>query len=248
MPDFFGLILVFLIGVAAAVVGAMVGGGSLLSIPVLILIGLPPHVAIATDRFAGLGAAVTAAIKFWKAKKIVWKLVPLLAVLSLAGAIIGAQILVSIETEAVQYAVGIIIIALLPFVFMKKNIGLQAQEVSTTQFLVGSILYLLIQILAGFFGGGTGTLIFYVLMLFFGVTIIQVAATQVIPFFILTVASIAIFATNDIIDYKLGLFLMAGTAVGGYLGAHIALRIGNTWVRRVFALIVVVVAVKLLFL
>ena len=69
-------ILVFFVGVAAAVIGAMVGGGSLLSIPVLILLGLPPDVAIATDRFAGLGAAVTAAYKFWKAKRIVWKLAP----------------------------------------------------------------------------------------------------------------------------------------------------------------------------
>ena len=110
---------VFGIGVAAAVVGTMVGGGSLLSIPFLIFVGLPPQVAIATDRF--------------------------------------------------------------------------------------------------------------------GVTIIQVAATQVVPFFVLTIASLAVFATSGIIDYRLGFALMAGTAVGGYLGVHIAIRSGEVWVRRLFA-------------
>jgi uncharacterized membrane protein YfcA len=62
------LLLVFLIGVAAAVVGAMVGGGSLLSIPFLLFVGLPPQVAIATDRFAGLGAAVTSFYRFWRSR------------------------------------------------------------------------------------------------------------------------------------------------------------------------------------
>lgn len=60
MSDVIVLPLVFLIGVVTGTVGALVGGGSLLSIPMLIVFGLPPQVAIATDRFAGLGAAATA--------------------------------------------------------------------------------------------------------------------------------------------------------------------------------------------
>ena len=103
----------------------------------------------------------------------------------------------------------------------------------------------LVQILAGFFGGGTGVLIFYILMSFFGVTIIQVAATQVLPFMVLTVSSMALFAASGIIDYRMGIVLMAGTAVGGYLGAHIAIQSGDIWVRRLFAVVVLVSATRL---
>jgi len=57
--------------VAAAVVGSMVGGGSLLLIPLLVFLGLPPQVAIATDRFAGVGAGVTAFLRFRSAGRMV---------------------------------------------------------------------------------------------------------------------------------------------------------------------------------
>jgi uncharacterized membrane protein YfcA len=73
---------IFAIGVLASVVGTMVGGGSLLSIPFLIFLGLPPQVAIATDRFAGLGAGVTAFFRFRAAGRIMWRLVPQLALAS----------------------------------------------------------------------------------------------------------------------------------------------------------------------
>jgi uncharacterized membrane protein YfcA len=199
MSETLTLFAVFLIGVAAAMIGATVGGGSLLSIPVLIFLGLPPQAAIATDRLAGLGAAVTALYKFWKAGKIVWRLVPLLTVLSLVGSLIGATILINIDPSITRYVVGGLVILLLPVLFLKRDVGLHARRATRSQVIMGSILYLFIQILAGFFGGGTGTLIFYTLMLFFGVTIIQVAATQIIPFFVLTVSSTALFASHGFV-------------------------------------------------
>jgi uncharacterized membrane protein YfcA len=247
MPELPTLILVFLIGVAASFVGAMVGGGSLLSIPFLIFVGLPPQIAIATDRFAGLGAAVTSFHRFWRAGRIVWRLVPMLSLASLAGSLVGASILLDADAEDLHTAVGLLVLALLPVLFLRPQAGLAEVAVSRRRMSLGLALYFLIQVLAGFFGGGTGTLIFYTLMLFFGVTIIQVAATQVVPFMVLTVASLTVFAAGGIIDYRIGLVLMAGTAVGGYLGAHIAVRSGEVWVRRLFALVVVASGARLLF-
>lgn len=134
-----------------------------------------------------------------------------------------------------------------PVVFLARNLGLAPREVSALRFRLGLTLYFLVQVLAGFFGGGTGTLIFYVLMSFFGVTIIQVAATQIVPFMVLTVSSLVLFAASGIIDYRMGIVLMAGTAVGGYLGAHIAIQSGELWVRRLFAVVVLASAARLLF-
>ena len=245
MADALSLVAVFGIGVAAAVVGATVGGGSLLSIPFLIFLGLPPQVAIATDRFAGLGAAATAFYRFSKAGRIVWELVPVLAVASVGGALVGASILLTVDPTALRGVVGVLLLVLLPVLFLSPA-GVEVRETGRTRRAIGLVLYFGIQVLAGFFGGGTGTLIFYTLMLFFGVTIIQVAATQIVPFMLLTLASVALFAANGIIDYRIGLVLMGGTAVGGYLGAHIALRAGERWVRRLFAVVVVASGLRLL--
>lgn len=246
MSESIHLVGAFGIGVLASVIGTMVGGGSLLSIPFLVFLGLPPQVAIATDRFAGLGAAATAFYKFRAAEKIVWRLVPALAVASLAGALIGAGALVNVDPASLTPIVGLLVLVLLPVLFLSPGAGVAARKASPRRRRAGLAVYFLIQVLAGFLGAGTGTLIFYTLMAFFGVTIIQVAATQVVPFFVLTLASLIVFAAHGIIDYRTGLALMAGTAVGGYLGAHIAIRSGDVWVRRLFALVVVISGTRLL--
>ena len=247
MPDMGTAIAVFLVGVAASAVGAMVGGGSLLSIPFLIFLGLPPQVAIATDRFAGLGAAATAGYRFWRARKIVWRYVPVLAVASLAGSVIGASALVRADPGSLDAVIGVLLVVLVPVLFLSRDLGVAPREVSLLRQALGLALYFLVQVLAGFFGGGTLTLIFYILMGFLGVTVTQVVATQILPFVVLSVSSLALFATRGLVDYRLGLVLMAGAAVGGYLGAHIAIASGDRWLRRVFAVVILASAARLLF-
>ena len=238
---------VFPVGIVAGFFGSMVGGGSLLSIPFLIFLGLPPQVAIATDRFGGMGAATSALIKFWKAKKVVWKYVLPLSVVSLVGSLIGANILLNLDTEALQNIAGVLLLMLLPFVFLKRNIGIQRNKTGLLLMGIGLVLYFLIQIFTGFFGAGTGVFIFYILMLCFGLTITEAVATQSIPLLVLSISSLALFALHGIIDYEIGIVLLAGMALGGYIGAHFALKKGNKWIKGLFAVIVIISGIKLLF-
>lgn len=238
---------IFLIGVIASILGSLVGGGSLLSIPFLMFVGLPPQIAIATDRFGSVGQAITAFFKFQKAKKILWKQVPLLAVLSLTGSLIGANILLNINSKILQNIVGVILIILLPFIVFKKDLGVRRNKTKGLKMFFGLSIYLLVQIFTGFFGGGTGPIIFYILMTFFGLAIIEANATQIIPVLVLYISSLTIFAINGIINYKIGAVLLIGMAIGGYIGAHLALKKGNKWVKSLFVLLVIISGIKLLF-
>ena len=238
--------LVFVVGVVAAVIGATVGGGSLLTLPVLLLLGLPPHVGVATDRFAGLGAGLTSVPRYARAGKIDWRHVPVLAALSLVGSLLGASALTLATPELLQNLLAFLLLALLPLVLLSKNLGLEPRAVSPRRRRLGLVCYLAIQLLAGFFSAGTSTLIFYVLISCFGITILQAVATQGIPFLVLAASSSLLFAVKGLIDYRVGLVLMAGTAAGGYLGASIAIRVGDVWIRRAFALAVVVATARLL--
>ena len=78
MPEIITLLLVLFIGIVTGFFDSVIGAGGLISVPSLIFLGLPPQVAIATDRLGTLGQIFTALIKFWQAKKIVWKYVPIL--------------------------------------------------------------------------------------------------------------------------------------------------------------------------
>ncbi len=247
MPEIITLIAVFMIGIVASFIGSMVGSGGLISIPFLIFIGLPPQVAIATNRMGGVGLSLGAIPKFWKAKKILWKYVPIFALISIAGAYVGANILLSIDEALLNTIVAVILLLMLPLLLIKKEIGVKKKDVSKTKNAIGYVLYFLIMIFGGFFGGGAGTLVFYTLMFFFGFTIIEANATDIIPWFLLSIVALIVFAFKGIVDYGSGIALFLGMLIGGYLGAHTAIKKGNEWVKIIFIVVVVLSSIKLLF-
>lgn len=247
MEQFYQIIFTFVIGIIASFIGAMVGGGGLISIPFLMFLGLPPQVAIATNKFGAVGLSIGAITKFWSEKKILWKYAIPFSFLAIVGGLIGAKILLDINKELLSKMVGMFLLLLLPFIFIKKDIGVKRKKTSRLQKTIGIFCYFLLMIFGGFFGGGAGTLIFYTLMFFFGFTIIRANATDIIPWFVLSLSSLIIFMINGIVSYYIGISLFLGMLVGGYLGAHTAIKKGNRWVKIVFAIVVIISSIKILF-
>lgn len=246
MLDLLPLLSVFLVGIVASFIGSIAGNGGLISIPFLIFLGLPPHVAIATNKMGAVGMGIGSISKFWKAKKIVWKYVPFFSVISLIGAYIGANMLLSVNEEVLNKIIGGILILLIPMLFMKKDFGIKTKDIGKTKKIFGYILYFCIMIFGGFFGGGAGSLILSTLMIFFGLTILEANATNHIPWLLLSAFSLIIFCINGIVNYEMGTALFLGMLIGGYLGTHTALKNGDQWVKVVFGIVVVVSGIKLL--
>lgn len=247
MHDVLTYVTVFLIGLATGFADATIIVGGAISIPLLILIGLPTPVAIATDRLGIIGQSVGAMFGFLRSKKIVWSYVPLFSILAIIGGLIGANILVSIDPKMLKKIVGIIMLAVLPLLFIKKKIGIERSSTSIAKKIAGSILYFLIMIYNGIFGVGGGVLSLYTATMLFGFTIIEYTATATIPWFILSVVSLVVFTQHNIVDYQKGIFFILGMTLGGYIGAHTVLKIGEVWIKRIVSVVVVLFAVKLLF-
>lgn len=241
------LLLTFIIGLATGFFDSTISAGGLISVSSLILIGLPPQIAIATDRFGTIGQTLAAGWNFWKAKKIIWKYVPIFTLISLIGSLIGAEILLNINPKILQSMVAILLFILLPLLFLKQEVGVEKVDVGRGKMVVGLILYFLISVFAGFFGAGTGPMIFYVLTFFFGLTMIETLAVSIIPWFVISISSIGIFALNQMINYWVGAILLIGMAIGGWVGAKVAIKKGDRWVKRLFIVFIIVLAVKLLF-
>lgn len=237
---------IFVIGIFSSIFGSMIGGGTLLSLPLLMLLGLPPQVAVATERLGGLGQTFSSFYKFARSKQVVWKYIASLTVISMAGSIIGAKILVNINPVYLKNVVGVILIILLPLTFLKPSLGITHSQVNQKKMIMGGVIYFFVQIFAAFFGGGTGILISYTLMAYFGLTILEAAGTKIIPWFFLSIVSLSIFAQSGIIDYQKGAVLFVGMTIGGYVGTHIAIKIGNIWVKRLFYFFVIISTMKLL--
>lgn len=247
MDEITKLAVVLLLGIGAGFLDSTVGSGGSISIPGLIFVGLPPQIAIATDRLGTVGQTAAAMVKFWKSGKILWKYVPIFIILSLMGTFIGANILLSIDPKVLQKLVGILLLILLPLTLLKKDVGIRPGITNSLKKGLGFLIYFFLMIFNGFLGMGAGGISYYNSLFFFGFTFIEANATNIIPWFLLSVFSIIIFANHGIVDYSKGAFLLIGMVIGGYFGAHIALKKGNLWIKRLFAFVIIVSSIRLLF-
>ncbi len=242
---FFQLISIFFAGVLSGFVGAVAGGGGLFSISLLLLYGIPPQITLATNKFGGIGLSVGGLYKFIKEKKIVWKYAIGLSVAGIFSSLVGSKILLSADPASLKTLTGILLLLLVPTIFLKRDFGLKNKATSSNYKIVGYILYFLISIIASFFGG-FGAILISIVVFFFGLPMIEANATELVSFTIFSVASVIIFMANGIIDYQIGIPLFIGMLIGGYLGAHIAVKKGNRWVKTFFGIVVIISAIKVL--
>ncbi len=242
---YFQLISIFLAGILSGFVGAVAGGGGLFSISLLLLYGIPPQITLATTKFGGIGLSIGGLYKFIKEKKIVWKYAIGLSVAGIFSSVIGSKILLSADPAFLKTLTGILLLLLVPTIFFKKNFGLENRNTSKAYKILGYILYFLISIVASFFGG-FGAILISIVVFFFGLPIIEANATELVSFTVFSVASVIIFMVNGIIDYQIGIPLFLGMMIGGYLGAHVAVKKGNKWVKAFFGIVVIISAIKVL--
>jgi uncharacterized membrane protein YfcA len=240
-------VIVFVIGFIASFIGGFAAGSGLISIPLLMFAGLPPHVAIATNKVGMFAMKLGAFINYVKAKKIIWSLVLPFSILALVGAVIGSITLVSLDENLVSVIVGIVILLLLPLVLFQKGAGVRRRRVSKTKKRLGYFAYLGYAVWSAFFGGGSGFIALYTYVYFFGTTILECKGTNKIPQFLLDITAIGIFLFYGIVHYLYAIILIVAMAIGGYAGAHMAVKKGENWQRIAIAAVVVLSAIKLIF-
>ena len=241
------IIIAALAGVAAGFIGAVTGGGGLLSIPVLLFLGLPVDMAIGTNRLSAFGVIAAAIPEYHKAKKIHWRVSFKLIPIAIIGGLIGAKALTHINTNTLSIVVGILLLLMIPVVFLNSEIGIKDVATGSKKSLAGYGLFFLIMIYGGFFGGGAAMFAVYALVYFLGMTYTEANATDFVSRGFLSIAAFIVFLYSGLVDFRLGIPMMIGMYIGGILGARQALVKGNAWVRIIFIVVLAASAIKLLF-
>jgi uncharacterized protein len=241
------LFLILFIGIAAGFADSTIGVGGSISIPSLIILGFPPAAAIALDRLGTLGQTFGALLKFIRTNKILWSFIIPFIILSQIATLIGTHILLNINPNFILRVLGIILILLTPTFYINKKIGVKRIKVSNFRKCLGYFFYFLLMILNGVTGAGAGGISFYNSMYNFGFTLLEANATNLIPWLLLSLTSSYIFVSKGIINWNTGLFFLVGMIIGGYLGAHTALKIGNVWLKRFLGIVVLLAGIKFLF-
>jgi uncharacterized membrane protein YfcA len=246
--DIVNIIIVFLVGIGACVYGTIIGGSSLITIPLLILIGLPPHTAIGTDRVGVMGLTLAGWYKFHQKRLIDYRIGISMAIPALIGSFLGAKIVLQINEGVLKLIIAGLTVLMLLFMILRPDIGIKKTKASvkTSDYLLGALMTFFVGIYAGFYGAMVGTFLFYIMLIWFNQTFLESAGTTKIAGFLGSLMPAAVFATNGAIDYPLGIALFAGSLIGSFIGAHYSDKLGNVWIRRLFILIILIMIVKLL--
>jgi uncharacterized membrane protein YfcA len=229
--------------------GTLVGGGSLVTIPTLILLGVPPHAAIGTDRLGMAGIGAAGWYQFHKKRLIDYKVGFGLGLPAMFGSILGANIVLQISEAMLKQAIAIITILVLFFmIVVKPRMGVEKTEhvVAKRDFVVGAASGFLLGVYGGFCGIGVATFLSYLLILLFRQTFLECAATVKISALLLSVVAAGIFAINGAVYYSLAISMFIGASIGSYVVAHYSEAIGNVWIKRLFSVVVLIMAIKLL--
>ena len=241
-------IIIFIIGLVAGFLGATVGGGGMIAIPVLLFLGFSPQSSVAINAVGDVGAFISATGEYWKSKKIDWKMAVPLAVIAVVGSIIGTQIMVRLDTEFLRTFIGVVILLFLPFFFFGgKNMGLKRTNPPKTSKAIGIVLYSLLVTEGAIVGAGGSTVILLIMMYFFGYEIIQGYATNTPADLLSSIIPAVVYSFYGFVLLVPAVIIFAGMLIGGFIGANVAIEQGSRWIKNLFSLVIAALVIKILF-
>jgi uncharacterized membrane protein YfcA len=233
----------------AALIGVVTGGNSLLTVPVMLSLGMEPRRAIATNMFAVTFLALSASVRFARAKAVRarWDVIVPLGVLTLFTSWWGAHLVSSLPERAVRGIVAGSLVIMVVVMAARPRLGEHgAHEVSGARFGAGITIGAVLGIYGGLFSGGYTTLLTFTCIGLLGTSLVEaVGLTKPVNFVSSAIASLE-FARLGLIDYRVGVPMAAAMTVGAWVGAHLAVTRGQGWVRAVFLSGVALLAAKLL--
>ncbi len=244
------LIILIIVFFLTSVIGVVTGSNSLIAVPVMFQLGLPPDpkMAVATNMFALVFMSIGGAIPFLRQGKIEFgKISPLIAI-TIVGSSLGAAIVGLITGESIKLIVSVAMIAVVLFTLVNRRSGNEkAKPVSLWAMILTFILTFFLGIYGGLYSGGYVTILTATLVAFFGMTYSEaVANTKFINVFSSAIATI-VFMWQGLVDYKLGAILGVTMFLGAYAGAHYVTKLNDIWIRRIFLTAVLLLAIKTLY-
>lgn len=232
------IFILFLSGLFAGTVDAIAGGGGLISLPVLISIGMPPHLAFGTNKLQGMIGTLMATLKYYRHGYISLNKASMGIAFGLAGGIAGSVSAQLLSSDFLRDIIPGLLAIIFIYTICSPKLGRHDKPARMRELSFYAIFGFLLAFYDGFFGPGTGSFWVFALTFLLGFNLIK--ATAYTKVFNLTSSFIAMvcFAIGNNIDYRIGLAMAAGQVIGGRLGAHLAISKGARLIRPIFLAVV----------
>lgn len=242
------VVAILLAGFAAGWVDAVVGGGGLIQLPVMLMIpGITPVQALATNKLGSIFGTATSTVTYYRrVKPDLLTAIPMAAI-ALAGSFAGARVATLLPVEVFKPIIVVALVVVLLITVFKPSLGATTalKHSGRKHYIVAAFLGLLIGFYDGLIGPGTGSFLVIALVSVMGYAFLEASAKAKIVNFSTNAGALIYFGFHGSVLWGLGLLLGVANMAGGYVGARTAVKQGNGFIRWVFLAVVAVLIVKL---
>lgn len=228
---------------AAGFIDAIVGGGGLIQTPMglILLPNLPVSTVIGTLKIPAFSGTSFAAFQYLKKVIIQWKLLLIMMFLAVPSAFLGSTILTYVSNDFMKPLLLVVLSLLAIYTYAKKNFGQQVAKSHshTTQILYAVLISIIVGFYDGFIGPGTGSFFVVAFIALMGFDFLHASANAKMVNLATNFGSICLFISKGKIIWAIALPMAASNALGGWLGAKLAINKGNGFIRIFFLIVVI---------
>jgi uncharacterized membrane protein YfcA len=240
-----GLAALFGVGFVAAVINVMAAGGSFLTLPLLLFLGLPATVANATNRVGVLSQNVSAVAGFYHHQILPLRWALGVSVPAVLGAAIGVWGALTIPDLAFRRVLSVVMLVMTLGTLVHKSVrGTPRAEPQRPWHWTMVIGFFFMGVYGGFLQAGVG-FIALALTTIAGLDLVRGNAVKVFTVMLLTTLSLAVFASAGVVNWPAGLALGLGNILGGIVGVRVAVLKGHKWLEHVVTVTIVIFAIVL---
>lgn len=235
----------FFVAFFSGFVDSIAGGGGLITIPALISVGIPEHIALATNKLQSSFGSFTATLNFSLKGFINYKEIWIGIVFTFVGAVLGTTVVLFIDAKVLSYLIPILLFIILLYTIFSPKVGEEdrASRIKPNLFFI--IFGLGIGFYDGFFGPGTGSFWMFAMISLLGLNMKKSVANTKVLNFTSNIVSLAVFIAGGQILWLLGIVMGFGQALGAYFGSKMVIKKEVKFIRIVFLCVVACTILKL---
>ena len=237
--------ILFLAGLASGSINTIAGGGSLLTLPILIFMGLPPTVANGTNRVQLIFSQFFAVYGF-KSKGIFnYKLSLWLATSAVIGSLFGAKIAIELPEEFFKKILSVVMILVMINMIFKKNISQKEKLNQIKKQNLSIFLFFFIGMYGGFIHAGVGFLMILILSGVNGLDLVKANSIKVFVALLFTICAFGIFLLENKVQWMYGINLAIGSSIGGWITSRWSFNKSEKIMKYILCIIICFLAVRL---
>lgn len=240
------LALLFGAALVAGFIDAIAGGGGLITIPALLSAGLPPAMALGTNKLQACGGSFSASLYFVRKKAVDLKRIWLLILLTFIGAALGTIVVQMIDINFLRIALPFLVMIIGLYFLFSPTISDEDQKQRISYPLFAFTAALGIGFYDGLFGPATGSFLTLAFVLLLGFNLTKGVAHAKVLNFTSNFASLIFFLLGGAVIWKIGLIMLVGQFIGGTLGARMVVTKGKRIIRPLIVTMSCLMAIKML--